>query len=371
MAEEAKIVSETQNIDAIIAALVPRMGEQLGAKIAEVVDAKLSTLGKVERKSGMFGESGGEPRALTTADRAKLYLRGAITHSDPGDEIVRKALSEGTDSAGGYLVPTEYRAELIKRLPELSELFPYVRKVPVSENAGEYPKLSTDVSMTWGRSENAAMTETDAVFTNLTWTIRNCAGICYMSRELVSDSNPGIVDVITGLFTEAIAAERDKVIAIGNSSNSQPEGIYSASGLSSVAVSGSITYAKLVQLKYELKRKYQRNARWVLNSTNLQRITALVDTYGQPIIRDALVVGESPIILGKPFSVQDDLPSTHILYGDLTQYFWFDRESMVIETTTQGGDTFSKHQFGIKIIERLDGKLSLAEAFVVGTAVTG
>jgi len=361
------------DMDSLVKELTAKMGDQMGPAIAEIVDEKIKDMGleQVDRKRGLFpGTSDADP-ALTPADRARLFLKSAILHGDPGDEVVRKALSEASDAAGGYLVPTEYRRELVKRLPDVSELFPFVRLVPVGSDSGEYPKLSTDVSITWGRAENEAITETDPVFTHLTWTVRNMSALTYMSRELVSDANPNIVRTITDLFVEAVAAERDKVIAIGNTSSSEPEGIYSASGLSSVAVGGSLTYASLVELKYKLARKYQRNARWVMNSTNLQRISALVDDNGQPIVRDALVAGETPRILGKQFSIQDDLPSHTVFFGDLSQYFWFDREKMVIESTTTGGDTFKKHQVAIKIIERCDGKLSLAETFVKGTGITG
>ena len=360
------------DIETLAKELSGKMGDRLGPMIAEAVDEKVKDLGldRVDRKHGIFPGVADE-RSFSSEDSARRFLKSAILHTDPGDEAVKKALSESTDSAGGYVVPTEYRDELIKRLPELSELFPHVRNVPVAGDSGEYPKLATDVSITWGRSENADLTETDPVFTQLTWTVHNMSAITYMSRELVSDSNPNIVQTITGLFSEAVAAERDKVIAIGNTSNSEPGGIYSASGLSSVAVGGSLAYAKLVELKYKLARKYQRNARWVMNSTNLQRITALADDNGQPIIRDALVAGETPRILGKPFAIQEDLPSTHVFYGDLTQYLWFDREQMVIESTTSGGNTFKKHQVAIKVVERCDGKLALAEAFVKATGITG
>jgi HK97 family phage major capsid protein len=224
--------------------------------------------------------------------------------------------------------------------------------------------------MTWGRAENAAITETDPGFGQVTYTVRSMSGITYMSREVASDSNPAIVETIGQLFAEAVAAERDRTIAVGDGSN-QPEGIYSASGLSSVAVDGALSYSKLVEIKYALARRYQRRARWVLNTTNLQRIVSLTDDNGQPIVREALVAGEPPRILGKPFSVQDDLPDSHVFYGDLSGYLWFDRQRMSIESTTTGGDTFKKHQVAIKVVERCDGKLSLPALFVKGTGITG
>jgi HK97 family phage major capsid protein len=360
------------DLDKLATELSVRMGGQVGPMVAELVQEKVKDLGldRVDRKFGMFPGADEGPRTRTKAERAAAFLRSAILHTEPGDEMVRKALSEGDDGAGGYLVPADYRAELIRRLPELSELFPFVRRVPVSGDSGEFPKLSSDVSITWGRSENDALTETDPAFTQLTWTARNMSAITYLSRELVSDANPNIVETITALFSEAVAAERDKMIAVGNGS-SQPMGIYSAAGLDSVAVGGALSYTKLVELKFALRRKYHRGARWIMNSTNLQRVTALVDDNGMPIFRDALVAGESPRLLGKEYSIQDDLPDSTVLFGDLSQYLWFDRERMVIESTSTGGDTFKKHQVAIKLVERCDGKPGLAEAFVKATGISG
>ena len=358
------------DIDNLASELTEKMGDRLGPLMAEAVDRKIKDLGldRVDRKYNIFGEgAAGEPAG---ARPAAAFLRAAILNADPGNDLVRKALSEGSDGAGGYLVPTEYRAELLKRVPELSELFPHVRVIPVVTDAGEFPKLANDISITWGRAENEDISETDPSFSQLTYSIRNMSGITYMSREVASDSNPAIVDTISELFAEAIAAERDKMIAIGNGSN-QPEGIYSASGLSAVAVGGSLSYANLVEIKYTLARKYQRRARWVLNTTNLQRVVSLTDDNGQPIVREALVAGEPPRILGKPFSVQDDLPDSHIFFGDLNGYLWFDRQRMTIESTTTGGDTFKKHQVAVKVVERCDGKLPFAELIVKGTGITG
>ena len=78
-----------------------------------------------------------------------------------------------------------------------------------------------------------------------------------------------------------------------------------------------------------------------------------------------------PRILGRPYSIQDDLPDSVIFFGDLSHYLWFDREQMIIESTSTGGNTFAKHQVAVKVIERCDGKLGITEAFVKATGVTG
>jgi HK97 family phage major capsid protein len=52
-----------------------------------------------------------------------------------------------------------------------------------------------------------------------------------------------------------------------------------------------------------------------------------------------------------------------ILFGDLSYYYLADREQMSVETTTQGAGTFEKHQVAIKVVERIDGKVAVNNAF--------
>jgi len=347
--------------------------ENLAGMVEEAVDRAIRDKGldKVARKSGLWGGEEASPE-VTRKQLADAFVTACVFKAcgiEPGG-IYQKALSEGTATAGGYLTPEGFRAELVKRAAELSELYPYVRKIPVNADSGSGPSLSTDVSITWGTAENAALTETDPAFGQVTWNISKMSALTYISRELVSDSNPGIIQVVTELFQEAVAAERDKRIAVGTGS-SQPTGIVSATGISAVSgCSGTLTYAKLVTLKYGLARKYHKRARWIMSGTTLGWISKLVDNNGQPLIRDPLVSGEPPLILGLPYSTQDDIDDGLVFVGDLGYYFWFDREQLVIETTTTGGDTFAKHQVGIKAVERCDGKVGLAEAFKKSGAFT-
>ena len=368
LAEETTQTTDI-DLDALASQISAKVAlpENLSGMISEEIEKafKDRRIDEIRRKVGLFGEDD-LPKEVSPEEMRTQYLLAVMKMGIPNSQFTplqRKALSEGTDSAGGYLVQTEQKTEIIQRLAELSELVPYVRRVPVITDAGTFPKLDTDVTITWGRAENAAMTETDAAFTQLTWAVANMSAITYLSRELVDDSNPGIVAEVTKLFSEKIAAERDKKIAIGTGS-SQPEGLISASGLSAVTgASGALDYAKLVKLKHGLARKYQKKARWVMSSTAFQWCHEIVDSQNRPIVVDALVNSEMPKLLGKPYSIQDDLPDGIIVFGDLSYYIWFDRQKMIMETTNTGGDTFSKHQLAVKVIERCDGKVGLAEAF--------
>ncbi len=365
MSEHAMLSDEQFN------QLLANMAAEVEPLLKEKANAAVKELGlsAVDRRHGMYPGIA-DDEDLPAAERSYRFFRAVLG----GDLLGIKALSEGTASAGGYLVPDGFRAEIIARLPDLAELAPYVRTVPVRTDTGNIPSLATDISITWraggASSENLVFGESDPVLGSIAWNLKRADAITKMSRELVADAQPSIIEFVTRLFREAIAAERDRTIAVGDGS-SEPQGLYSASGLGSVSVAGSIGFAKLVEIEQTLKRKYRTRGRWIMNGTNLRRIYSLTDDNSQPLfVRDLVGGVPESRILGYPVSQQDDLPDHTLFFGDLSYYLWFDREEMGIESTTVGGDAFEKHQTWVKVWERVDGKVGLAEAFVKGTGIT-
>ncbi len=325
--------------------------------IAEAVAAEIAPLKEVERKDISHREG----NLLTNEARLEKYLQ---------DIVFRKALSEGTDSAGGYLVPEQYRAELIARLPAISELYPYVTKLSVQRDAGTVPRLLTDVSITWDTSENSSATESEPTFEALTYTVHKVRAICTISQDLIEDSDPSISQVVTNLFVQAMAAERDRVIAIGNDSN-QPYGIYyRVPDANEVNVAGTLTFDKLVEVEHKLKKQYRRRARWIMGNTIHRIVMSLKDDNGQPLVKRDLSVGGPEALLGYPISQQDDIPDTWLGFGDPSRYYLFERGVLSVQTDASG-QAFEKDQVKVKIRERYDGDVALPEAFAAGINITG
>jgi len=192
------------DLDALASRITQRIAlpADIGLMVTDAVEKAIRDKGldRVARKSLVV--EGAEPSPEQTKEfLARQFVAASILHGlgAPLTDVQRKALSEGTPSAGGYLVPDSYRAELVARLPELSDLYPHVRVIPVDSDAGSMPSLATDVTITWGRAENEAITETDPAFGQVSWSIVNMSALTYLSRELVSDGNPGLIGVITEL----------------------------------------------------------------------------------------------------------------------------------------------------------------------------
>lgn len=282
---------------------------------------------------------------------------------DPEHLQVVKALSEGVDGAGGYLTPTEFRAQLVEDLQDQPFLRNLVTVIPIGSDSLELPTLTSSVKTSWG-SENTSINTTTARFGTLTFTPYRLNSMLYTSRELVNDSAINVVQLITRLFNQAIGAEEDRVIITG-SGTGQPKGILQETlgGIDNANVDANLA-ENIVKLPYRLGTAYRRNARWILNSLSLGAIRSLRESStGAFLFKEGIAGGTPPSLAGYPIHEQNDMPLDTLLFGDLSQYFLADREQISVETTTEGAGTFEKHQVAIKVIERIDGKVAQTNAF--------
>lgn len=281
---------------------------------------------------------------------------------DPEHLANLKALAEGTDGVGGYLTPSEFRAELVRDLQDKPVLRNLVTVIPMSSDYLELPTLVSDVKTSWG-SENTAISTTTARFSQLTFAPKRLNTFLYTSRELVADAAIPVVQLITRLFIEAIGREEDRVIVNG-SGNGQPKGLLQETfgGIDNANVDANLP-DNIVKLTYRLGTSYRPNARWLINSLSLGDIRSRRTTAGDFIFKNSANEGEPGRLAGFPVVEQNDMPLDTMLFGDLSYYYLADREQISVETTTEGAGTFEKHQVAIKVVERIDGKTALTNAF--------
>ncbi len=383
MSEAKETVVTDASVDGQVGGELTSRIEELAVKEIERRFAELDLDGPVRPEGltkALFKVGGAEPRTARSgrglsADRGVFCGEARRKAGDflaawiDGDRASMKALSEGSDPGGGYLVPTELRDEVVQRAREASRLSKLVRRIGCRSNAVEVPTLETDVTVYWG-SEGGGFTESDPVFGKKTITIRRLNAVTKMSRELASDAGIDLVDYLSALFAEAVAAEEDRVIAVGDGST-QPEGLYSAAGVQDYDVGGAIDYEALVDIYYTLPGRYRDRAIWLGSDDAFKAVRKLTDTAGQPLWRPSLESDAPDRLLGRKVVTQSDLPSSVLLFGDPRYYHLYDREEFAVEASTQAGDAFMSHQLWLKVWERLDGKLMLAESWVKGTGITG
>ena len=172
--------------------------------------------GRVIRSFGPKDGSLREHAARSSGDdyrglRLGQFLRAMVV--GPKSEIERRALSEGTDSAGGFTTPDILARELIDLLrAKAVTLRAGARILTLESDKTTIARLATDPVATW-RAENAAVAESDPTFSAVVLAPKTLAVIVRASRELIEDSL-NIENGLTTALAGALSAELDRVALV-------------------------------------------------------------------------------------------------------------------------------------------------------------
>lgn len=212
------------------------------------------------------------------------YLRSMVT--GPKSDAEKRALSEGTDSAGGYTVPTLLSASLIDRLRAASVVNRAgAITVPLGSDNNVIAKLLSDPVPAW-RNENAVVAESDPTFGPVAFVPKSLAVLVKVSRELLEDSlNVGTA--LPNALTAALALELDRVALLGTGVAPQPRGVANFVNLTANGFAGGDigpnSYAALVKAKTALRMVNSDVTAFIMSAREEGRLSEMVDTTGQPL----------------------------------------------------------------------------------------
>lgn len=304
----------------------------------------------------------------------------------------RRDLGISSGAGGGYLVPQEFRQEVMIYLSKMPIMRNLVQVIPMGGQI-RVPAVTQKPTLSWP-GENAPATGTQPSFGEIVLNSNLGLALVPMSRQLFEHAGVDIVQLITRLFAEAVGLGEDVVITNGNGSN-QPTGFRIGTDAASNAVSavpligvttanpsGGLCGDDIINLYYSVPSQYRANPKsaWVMNDSIIGKVRGLKDQYGRYLWADGGGFESAPArILGRPVLEQSNIPTnlgsgspanqSEIWFGDWFFYYFGDSEKMAVEATTEGGDAFKLHQLWIKTFEEIDGKLGWADAFRYLTGV--
>lgn len=277
------------------------------------------------------------------------WLRGTAT----GSEL--KALNEGSDSAGGFLVPEDLQNGIISKLPGLTSLYRLVRRISTSRDTLVQVKRSYTTNntytagarLTWTGeipASASAARVTSNVYQQVRIPVFTGMATELVYRDLLEDNAYDVEGDLTRSFSENIAQDLEYYLAQGTGVN-QPEGLTVNGTLRTGAtVTGSAATLGIVDsLKncmFAVPAQYRRQGVWVFNSATLLTIAKfkdgnnrylleMEDRYGGGIGSSQQPVGDG-VLLGKPFFISEQMPSEAAgayiaAFGDLSGYHMADR----------------------------------------------
>lgn len=333
--------------------LTEKISKSIGTTVEDLLEKKAEhPVETLIKKIDSIADEGERKNAKIAAFYKALFT---------DDRVMLKALSEGTDTAGGYLVPDIVRAAIIERVTEMSHIRQRATVIPMTSDTLNLPRLDDYAIVSW-TSENAAISTSTLRFGRVQLTPYKLAVIIYISSELVEDANVNIVQFITNHIADRIRLEEEKTFINGDGS-SKPTGIAQTSGIGAVDAGGDGSGDDLINALYTLAEGYRRNAVWIMHKQDIAEVRRLKDSNNRYLWSDGFDQ-TPPTILGRPVLESDWLALGTILVGDPTQYYIGDRRKMQVKISDTAGNAWTYDQISIRVTERVDGKLAVPSSFV-------
>lgn len=268
------------------------------------------------------------------------FVRGIAGMRSP--ERIRAALSEGTDSAGGFTLPAYLQLPMLEALvPNSSLLTAGAGIAMLDEGAKSYriAAVSTVPTAAW-RAEGGTLATSDPTFRNVDLVPRSLAFTFKVSRELLADA-VNLEPALRNAIAQAFAKEIDRAGLRGTGTPPEIRGILNTTGIQ--AVSNGANGATQATIKWaNLHSAYQAiigaNApaptAAIMAPRSLVGFSAFADTTGQPLNRPFLLndikfIASSQIPVD--LTVGSSTDCSEVFLGDFRSVVFFFRERMSIQ----------------------------------------
>jgi len=295
-------------------------------------------------------------------------MRAMVTGAKTDTE--RRALAEGSDSAGGFTVPTVVASQLIDLMRARSvAVRAGATTIPLESDQTVIAKLASDPVPAW-RAENASITESDPTFSAVTLAPKSLAVLVKVSRELIEDSVNLSVE-LPRILAAAMAEEWDRVALLGSGTAPEPEGVANVSGISTSALSGALTsYAPFVTARTSLLSANHYPSAIIAHPRDEGALTGLTATDNQPLMAPRQI-SDIPMLTSTQIPIDGGAGSDEstIFMGDFSRLILGLRSDIRVEIVRE---LFAgNHQLGFIAHMRGDIAVSHPAAFHATTAVQG
>lgn len=312
----------------------------------------------------------------------------AATHpkADPSNSKLsklRNAMGSEVPADGGFLVPEQFRSELLAVALEKAVVRPRATVVPMSSKELSIPtadetshasSLFGGVTAAW-TEESAQLDDSEPKFGRIKLEAKKLTAYTEAPNELVNDT-PGFDAIIQRIFPSAVSWYEDSAFIDGTGVG-EPLGLLRSGAAVSVAkesgqAADTIVWENIVKMYARMLPGSLSSAVWIANPDTFPELATMalsVGTGGGPVWM-GFSAGQSgantpPMhILGRPLIFTEHSPTLgdagDITFVDLSYYLIGDRQSMSLETSPHY--KFRNDQLAIRLIQRCDGRLWLQSA---------
>lgn len=354
--ERAKLVAQSREImDKFPDALIPAEDQATLDKLDKEILAMESRIALEEKQlERERAEGEAEPKNAGKTEKnveLKDAFAKAIKLGDRNSIDVYNSLQMDKPTEAGYLVaPEEFMNELIREIADQTVIRQLANVLPPLVGAQSLGVPTRTAAMTggaWGTEVSTAPDATSAQFGKREFKPRPHTALEKISRTLIRNlANSDAL--VRGEFAEYFAGVYEAAYMTGDGANC-PLGLFvaSADGINTdrdVSTGNTATEIKfdgLMEAKYAVKAQYQPNARWLFHRTAVKQLAKLKSADGNYVWQPSVVLGAPDILLGKPVTMSEYVPSTFTtglyvgLFGDFKHYWIVDSLAFEIQVLNE------------------------------------
>lgn len=288
---------------------------------------------------------------------------------------IQNSFGSTVPSDGGFLIPENLRAELLRVALEMAVVRSRARVVPMESLSVPYPMLdsTSNSSSVFGgvtgywTEEGGTLTDSSPTFGRINLIAKKLTLYSEIPNELFQDSIISLQQFMSESYPEALAWFEDVAFTSGNGVG-QPLGYLNAPAAVSVAKesgqpTGTIVWENIVKAYARMLPSSMARAVWVANNDTFPELATMalsVGTGGSAVwIGDGGGESAPPMrILGRPVVFTEKVSSVgtagDINLVDFGYYLIGDRQAMQASTSTEF--RFNTDKTAMRVIERVDGQ---------------
>ncbi|MBB2819003.1 phage major capsid protein [Rhizobium phaseoli] len=270
------------------------------------------------------------------ADAFRSFLRGGRSSLSAEQRNILKAVEErgqsvGNQTQGGYLVPGQFLAELIKSLKAWGPMMdPGVTRILNTATGATITMPSMNDTGNEGSliGENQQVSVSEVNFgTKSLDAYKYTSGVVLISDELLQDAVMDVEGIVRDAMSERIGRIANRHLTAGDGA-SKPNGIVSAAGTTAAAGASAITFDDLFNLEHSVDPAYRSDPSvgWQFNDATLKALRKLKDLNGNYIWQPADVKSGAPASISDyRYSINQAIAdigtgNKSVLFGAMNKY---------------------------------------------------
>lgn len=270
------------------------------------------------------------------ADAFRSFLRGGVSSLSVEQRAIIKKVEErgqsvGQQTQGGYLVPGQFLAELIKSLKAWGPMLDpgVTRMLPTSTGATiTMPTMNDTANVGALIGENQQVSVSEVAFgTKSLDAYKYTSGVVLISDELLQDSVMDVEGIVRDAMAERIGRITNTHLTTGDGAT-KPNGIVTAAGTTAAAGAAAITFDDFINLEHSVDPAYRSDpsVAWMFNDSTLKAARKLKDLQGNYIWQPADVKGGAPsTLLNYRYSINQAVAdigtgAKSVVFGAMNKY---------------------------------------------------